>query len=226
MPKLAIVAFVCLTATLAFAQSSSSQWQRGTVTGVETHAYGPGETATDVAQYDVSIRVGSTIYVVLYAPARDVSSVRYSPGVDILVLVGNDTLTFNSLSGTTQARILSRQILPTDGRFDWSKLPGDYYSLELEHLSGALKLNEEQRTKVRPILEQETAELGLVWRNPALSTRDKIDAWQKITGASSKKLKPILSSDQLQKLRDLRQEEKAEIKRRSAEQKQKEAELR
>ena len=59
-----------LTAMLsAFSQSSSSTYQPGTIVGVTAHQNAPGET--DVVRYDVVLKVGNTLYVVLYTPSTE-----------------------------------------------------------------------------------------------------------------------------------------------------------
>ena len=223
---------IVLLTSLAFAQRTSPQWERGTVTAVTTHLYGPGERASDEVQYDVSVKVGNTIYVVLYAPPRGVTSVGYSPGIDLLVLVKPDTLTFNSkLSGQTEVPILRKQVLQTDNKLDWSKAPSQYFSMKLQHLTEVLNLNEEQRNKIRTLLEQETGDVAPLWHNAALSREDKVSRWEKIVAGSDQKISSFLSGEQTQKLKQMRKEQKAELKRRLAVQqekdkKEKEAELR
>src|SRR5271170_7741877 len=130
MSRLLIVALMCGASALAFAQTSSPQWQRGTITAVTTHQQGPGERASDAAQYDVTVKVSNASYVVLYSPPNGAKTVEYSRGVDLLVLLGTDTLTFNSkLSGTTEAPILHKEALPAESGLDLSKVvPGQYYS--------------------------------------------------------------------------------------------------
>jgi len=87
----------------------------------------------------VAVKVGNTTYVVLYAPGNGANAVEYSLGVDLLILVGNDTLTFNSkLSGTTEVPILQKEALSPESKPDLSKMPGQYFSLKLQNLSQAL----------------------------------------------------------------------------------------
>jgi hypothetical protein len=110
MRRLIIAVLICGASVLAFAQTSSSQWQRGTITAVTTHLHGPGERASDAVQYDVSVKLGDTIYIVLWTPPNGANAVEYSRGVDLLILVGSDTLTFNSkLSGKTELPILHKE---------------------------------------------------------------------------------------------------------------------
>ena len=49
-----------------------------------------------MARYDVSVKIGNVIYVVLYTPLNGSNTVEYSPGIEMLFSVGNDKLTFNS----------------------------------------------------------------------------------------------------------------------------------
>ena len=195
---------------------------------VGTHLYSPGERASDEVQYDVSVKVGNTVYTVLYVPPRGVTSVGYSPGIDLLVLAKPDTLTFNSkLSGETQLPILRKQVFRGE-ELDLSKIPGQYFSIKLQHLTEVLGLHEEQQKQIRPILEQETADVAPLWGNPALSRKEKLSSWERIVAKSDQKIKPLLSTDQVQKLRDMRKQQKEGLKKRLQEEKQKpkEAELR
>jgi Spy/CpxP family protein refolding chaperone len=227
MRRLITVVLMCGASVLALAQVSSSQWQRGTITDVTAHVDSAGERAGDVAQYDVTVKVGNTIYVVLYVPPSGANTVEYSRGVDLLVLVGSDTLTFNSkLSGTTKVPILHKQVLSAESGPDLSKVPGQYFSLKLQNLSQSLNLSQEQQSKIRPILEQETAEVGQVWANPVLSRDDKLNRWRKIVGSSDKQMKVFLSPNQVQKLQEIRAEEKKQLKQVNADQKQKQPQLR
>jgi hypothetical protein len=81
----------------AFGQSTS-KYQVGTITEVKAHqAVGSG--ASDAASYDVSVKVGDTVYVVLYTPALGEGTVKYAAGRDLLVLVRKNTITYNDILG-------------------------------------------------------------------------------------------------------------------------------
>ncbi len=229
MRKSMSLILMCFLTAFVLAQATSDEWQRGTVIAVGTHLLAPGQVASDAIQYDVSIRVANSMYVVLYAPRGGVSSVQYAPGLDLLVLVKDNTLIFNSkISGQTELPILRKQVIKSEGDMDLSKAPSQYFSMKLQHLNESLDLNEEQRHKIRPILEQETAEVAPLWGNPALSRGEKLSSWAKIVAKSDQKIMPLLSSEQVNKLREMRKQQKAELKKLLAEQKQKqkEAELR
>jgi hypothetical protein len=194
-------------------QTASSKFQPGTITAVAAHQNAPGESG-DVARYDVSVKVGNIVYKVLYTPPNGASAVKYSAGFELLVLVGNDTLTFNSqLSGMTVVPILSRQTLPASSGPDLSKVPGQYFTMKQQRLSQTLNLSDDQQARIKPFLEQETGEVGQIFDNPALSRKDKLNRWEKIVESSDDKIKPFLSQTQLQKLQDLRKQQMQDLKK-------------
>src|SRR5260370_41831112 len=97
MPRLVGLFLVFLTMFPAFGQSTS-KYQVGTITEVKAHQ-AAGSGASDAASYDVSVKVGGTIYVVLYTPALGKDTVKYAAGRDLLVLVGKSTITYNDMLG-------------------------------------------------------------------------------------------------------------------------------
>ena len=101
MPRLVGLLLICLTVFPAFGQSSS-KYQVGTITEVKVHQSARSR-ASDAASYDVSVKVGGTIYVVLYTPALGEETVKYAAGRDLLVLVGKSTLTYNDILGRSFA---------------------------------------------------------------------------------------------------------------------------
>jgi hypothetical protein len=96
---LRVVSPLCILLTVfpAFGQSTS-KYHVGTITEVRVHQTA-GSGASDAASYDVSVKVGDTIYVVLYTPPLGEETVKYSAGRDLLVLVGKRTITYNDLLG-------------------------------------------------------------------------------------------------------------------------------
>lgn len=138
----------------ALGQTPSSKYQPGTITAVTAHQ-SPGHHETDVTQYDVSVKVGNTTYVVLFTPPNGSTSVKYAADDEFLVLVGSKTLTFNSAAtGKTAVPILSRETLPTQS-LDSSKVSAECFTMGLQHLLEKLTLTDEQQAKIKPILEQE-----------------------------------------------------------------------
>ena len=98
MRKSVGIFFVCLTAFQAFSQSTS-KYEVGTITEVKIHQSAEKVGASDAASYDVSVKVGNTIYVVLYTPPLREVSVKYAAGRNVLVLVSKSTLRYNDLLG-------------------------------------------------------------------------------------------------------------------------------
>ena len=97
MLRLVGVFCICLTTFPVFCQSTS-RYQVGTITEVKTHLT-DANSGSDAISYDVSVKVGDTIYVVLYIPPLGEETVKYSAGRDLLVLVGKRTIRYNDILG-------------------------------------------------------------------------------------------------------------------------------
>ena len=98
---------ICLSTLPAFSQSKSA-YEVGTIMAVAPHQ---GAAASDDSStsYDVSVKVGETVYVVLYTPPFGRETVKYAAGRDMLVLIGEKTVTFNDpLGNSSEVPILSR----------------------------------------------------------------------------------------------------------------------
>jgi len=97
MQRLLWVIGICLAAFPAVSQSKS-KYQVATITEVRPHQ-AAGDGASSAASYDVSVKVGDTIYVALYTPPSGENTVKYTAGRDLLVLVGKKTITYNDILG-------------------------------------------------------------------------------------------------------------------------------
>ena len=180
---------------------------------VTAHQSSEGDAQAGPARYDVKVKIANTVYVVLYTPPNGANGVEYAPGTDMLFLVGADRLTFNSkLSGTTSVPILHREELSDKGKVDWSQASGQYFSMKLQNLSQTLNLSEEQQAKIKPALEQETGEVSQILKNPVLTKNEKLERFEQIVRSSDAKIKPVLSSAQLEKLEKLRRQQKEDVK--------------
>jgi hypothetical protein len=211
MRKCLGVILVCVAFLSAFGQTPSSKYQPGTIMAVTAHQ-NPGQSDSDVTQYNVSVKVGNTTYMVLFTPPNGSTTVKYAVGDELLVLVGNNTLTFNTAtSGKTAVPILSRETLPAQS-LDSTNAPGQYFSLNLQHLSETLALTDNQQAEIKPILEQEAGDVREIYVNPVLSRKDKLARCEKIARASDQKIKPLLSTTQVHKFQDVRNEQKQELK--------------
>jgi hypothetical protein len=98
-------------------------------------------------------------------------------------------------------------------------MPGEYFNMKQQHISEVLSLSDDQQAKMQPILEQESGEVSQIMGNPSLSRKDKLNRWKQIVQSSDKKLEPLLSQAQVDKLHKLREEQKPEIKKLIEEQK-------
>jgi hypothetical protein len=97
MLKFVTIFLVCLTALPTFSQSTS-KWVVGTITNVKIHQT-PDPDDFGTVSYDVSVKVGNTVYVVLYTPPLEEETVKYAGGRDLLVLVGKSTIRYNDMLG-------------------------------------------------------------------------------------------------------------------------------
>lgn len=99
---------MCLSAFAAYSQSPTSKYQVATIMAVKPHKAAPA-TDDSVSSYDVSVKVADVIYVVLYTPPPGVRTVQYAAGRELLVLVGDKTITYNDILGNSlEVPILSR----------------------------------------------------------------------------------------------------------------------
>jgi hypothetical protein len=202
----------------ASSPAQSTQYERGTIVSVVRHPDAPNHEPGQ-AQYDVSIQVRDTVYVCLYSPPNGANFVEYSSGLDILVLIKADSLTFPSkLTGTTTVPIIRKETLPAQNVLNWSKAPGQYFEMKMLNLTNALGLANEQRQKIKPILEQEAFEAGQICFNPAFPKKERLSKWRRIVEASDKKLKPILTDAQWSKLQEMRSGQKEELEKLLSEQ--------
>jgi hypothetical protein len=69
-----------------------------------------------------------------------------------------------------------------------------------------LKLTEEQRKQIVPILLQEVKQLGELKKDTALSGLQKVEALRKTGVSFDEKISPLLNPDQQQKFQTMREE--------------------
>lgn len=211
------IILICICALASLGQTSSAKWQPGTIMAVDVHQNAPGEVG-DATRYDVSVKIRNVTYVVLYSPRSGDNSVEYYRGLETLFLPGSDTLSFNSkTSGTIKMPILRQETLPADSGIDWSKAPSQYFSMKQQHLTEALGLTDDQQAKLKPFIEQEAGEAGMILWTPVVPAKDRLKQFEKIVKASDAKIKPFLSPDQQVKLAEIRKQQKVELKQLIAE---------
>jgi formylmethanofuran dehydrogenase subunit A len=108
MVRVLVVIFVCLSTFSAVCQTAS-QYQVGTITAVKPHQ-AENAAGSDAGSYDVSLKVGGTVYVVAYKPPLGMNTVQYAAGRELLVLVGEKTIMYNDILGRSfEVPIVSRK---------------------------------------------------------------------------------------------------------------------
>jgi Spy/CpxP family protein refolding chaperone len=166
-----------------------------------------------LAQYDVSVRIDDSVYVVRYTPRDGSNIVEHSVGHEFLFRVRENTLTFPEKFGSnTELPIVATKKLPPGPAIDWSKAPGQYFVMKMKNLSRSLNLSDEQQARIKRIAEQESAEAGGVIFTPVVSRKERLSKWEKIVRSSDMKMKPVLTQEQWRKLQEIRKDQKRELK--------------
>jgi hypothetical protein len=99
---LKLVRVICIgLMTLPAICQSASKYEVATIMAVEPHQ-ATGDGATHDVSYEISVKVGGTIYVALYTPPLGTDTVKYAAGRELLVLVGEKTITYNDILGQSQ----------------------------------------------------------------------------------------------------------------------------
>lgn len=94
MLKLICAICICLAILPLFGQTPT-KYEVATIMDVKTRQ----DSGSDVVRYDVSVKVGETVYLVLYTPPLGINTVRYAAGAQLLVRVNKKTITYNDLLG-------------------------------------------------------------------------------------------------------------------------------
>ena len=89
-----------ILAAIASADDTAKKWVTGTIMDVQRHDSSVEQTSS-TERWDVSVRVGETIYVVLVTAPPGNAGIEYRKGIDKAVLVGEKTMTFNDMLGRT-----------------------------------------------------------------------------------------------------------------------------
>lgn len=100
------------TAITLLGQSETQKYQSATVLDAKEHQGPVSDKAEDpsITRYDITIRVKDTEYVVLFTPRPGTHGFQYMNGTTLLVLVKDNTVTFNDILGRSMtAPILSQR---------------------------------------------------------------------------------------------------------------------
>jgi hypothetical protein len=103
---------ICLVAVSALCEPAP-KYEVATITDVKPHQ-ASDDRSSGAATYEVSVKVESTLYVVLYTDTFGTKTVRYAAGRELMVQVGKDKLTYNDILGQSHdVPIMSRTPVTT-----------------------------------------------------------------------------------------------------------------
>ena len=106
---------VALVFASVISVAQQAKWQHGIILAVVKHADSQ-HVDPNVTSYDISLRVGKTVYVVLYNAPRNSSMVEYRVGGDVVVLVDRTNLTINDIQGNAHTVKILRRESSGDGK--------------------------------------------------------------------------------------------------------------
>ncbi len=102
------ICFLSVLTVAAICQTTEHKWTTGVITQVTKHV-DAAAPETPTGKYDVSVRVGDVVYVVLYTPMPGSKLVENRVGTDLNVAVGKKTLKFNDGRGETKEAPILRK---------------------------------------------------------------------------------------------------------------------
>ena len=109
-----VCAFLC-SVPLLCESADSTKYRVATIVAVNLHS-SDADSDSRTPSYDVSVQIGNTFYVVLYAPRLALQTAKYAAGRQVLVLVGEDSLTYNDICGNAiEVPILTRKVVAAAG---------------------------------------------------------------------------------------------------------------
>lgn len=73
----------------------------------------------------------------------------------------------------------------------------------LQHLSQVLNLSDDQKAKIRPMLDDESSKMQAVWQDNSVPRDQKRAKMQQIHQDTSEQMKTVLNQDQQKKLADM-----------------------
>jgi periplasmic protein CpxP/Spy len=76
---------------------------------------------------------------------------------------------------------------------------------QLQRMSRMLNLTDDQKAKIKPILEEQSNKMHELMQDTSISQQDKRSKFQEIHQNTMSQIKPILTPDQQQKLANMRE---------------------
>jgi len=81
-------------------------------------------------------------------------------------------------------------------------------SERLERMGQHLQLTDDQKAKIKPLLEAEVAQAKAIHEDSSLSRQQKMEKFQKLRSSTHDKIKPILTPEQQKKLEEMQEKAK------------------
>jgi hypothetical protein len=101
LKSLFFIILTCAVALPAFCEPPA-KYEVATILDVKPHQAAGTSSSSEVASYDVSVKVAGTIYLILYTDTLGTNTVRYAAGRELLVHVGKNTIAYNDILGRSQ----------------------------------------------------------------------------------------------------------------------------
>lgn len=101
LKSLFFIIIFCSVALPAFCESPA-KYEVATIVDVQPHQSAGDSSSPGVAAYDVSVKVGGTVYLTLYTDTLGTGTVRYAAGRQLLVRVSKTAITYNDILGRSQ----------------------------------------------------------------------------------------------------------------------------
>ena len=111
MFKVMSLIFICLVTLPVFCEPGL-KYEVATINDVKPHQAADNQPSD--GRYDVSVKGGDTVYVVLYTDIFGTGTVKNAAGRELLVHVGKNSITYNDILGQPhETPILSRKPVTT-----------------------------------------------------------------------------------------------------------------
>jgi protein CpxP len=75
----------------------------------------------------------------------------------------------------------------------------------LQRMGQHLQLTDEQKAKIKPLLEEEVAQAKAIHEDSSLSRPQKMEKFQQLRSSTHDKIKPILTAEQQKKLEEMQE---------------------
>lgn len=100
MRRVIVLVLSVLMSLPVLCQTPADKYVAGSIVEVMRHKENRSNSDAPI-RYDITVKVGGTVYIVLFTPPNGSTIVEYRVGTDLPVLVGDKTIKFPDISGVT-----------------------------------------------------------------------------------------------------------------------------